>query len=363
MPRTRPGDHLRDTANTQYVSYSDECLDEWLQVNELVADTVLELHETDLYDAHCAVRHIAEVNQLHHLLKLKVPASIRSSKSFTPWLANAREHKQVDQVCVLDFSCAAKHVHHTSPAVAHFTSFDVRVGGRTVRALLDSGATCSCLSQSFIQSCGLQASSLTGSIGGIGGKVKVLGITNALVKVRKLTVKQAFHILDAPVAGYHCVLGQDFCRTNEVGVKFKPHTVELSLGSGGSSVTVNRPLSTSKSVTVERDPSSLMCVLVKDPVDTPSTSTDPDSVPRGIGQRKGCLIQIAQQAAVAYEVSITGGDSSDEMVVSTDAPCIVPPEIQQIIEKHSKGSGPLRGAIPDNTHAVNERPEGERSAS
>ena len=194
---------------------------------------------------------------------------------------------------------------------------------------------------------------MTGSIGGIGGKVKVLGITNALVKVRKLTVKQAFHILDAPVAGYHCVLGQDFCRTNEVGVKFKPHTVELSLGSGGSSVTVNRPLSTSKSVTVERDPSSLMCVLVKDPVDTPSTSTDPDSVPRGIGQRKGCLIQIAQQAAVAYEVSITGGDSSDEMVVSTDAPCIVPPEIQQIIEKHSKGSGPLRGAIPDNTHAVN----------
>ena len=36
--RPRPGDHLRDTANPKYVSYSDENLDEWLAVFVVSSD-------------------------------------------------------------------------------------------------------------------------------------------------------------------------------------------------------------------------------------------------------------------------------------------------------------------------------------
>ena len=87
-----------------------------------------------------------------------MPSSLRKNKGFSPWSVKAHEPKQVDnQMCLLDFMAAVRHVHRIS-STQHFTSLDVRIAGRMVRALLDSGATCSCLSQVLVQSCGLQAS-------------------------------------------------------------------------------------------------------------------------------------------------------------------------------------------------------------
>ena len=71
-------------------------------------------------------------------------------------------------------------------------------------------------------------------------------------------MQHTFRVLEAPVAGYHCVLGQDFRQANSACMQFISDKLELSFSSGGVSTSLCRPLSTSQAVSGTRD----VCALV-----------------------------------------------------------------------------------------------------
>jgi hypothetical protein len=75
---------------------------------------------------------------------------------------------------------------------------------------------------------------LSKGIGGVGGEVQVLGQLNVPIKLGKHQVNQGFLVVREPIAGYECLLGQGFLRTNACGIFFTPHSVSLSLGCDSS---------------------------------------------------------------------------------------------------------------------------------
>ena len=337
-------------------------LDKWLAVTVLTADTVLTVHLEDPYQAHSAVRHMQAVDHSKFVLSLVMPQALRVNKGFTPWLSEGCAPRKLcadttlipNDCCALNFVASAQHVHSTA---AHFTSFDVRVAGKTVRALLDSGATCSCISSQFSNSVGLRSPApAEGHIGGIGGAVSVKGKVIAPVKLRKLSVPQEFQVLSEPVAGYHCILGQDFWQHNSVGVQFTPDAVQFTLGTGKQKLTLNRSLDSSRQVGVTRDhaalPIALETEMMSMDLDDPDDDLDPD--PASLSQKRLAVKSVMDNAAVAYEIQITVTPEPEPDEIVATAKHTEPslhPDLQRVISKHSVDGGTLCGTIPDHTHA------------
>ena len=145
---------------------------------------------------------------------------------------------------------------------------------------------------------------------------------------------------------------EDRLPTNKACMRFQSDKVELSFSSGGMSTSLCRPLSTSQAVSSTRDTCALVCSLTSECPDIliPAPNVEPDPASRKdtvAGLRK---IQLG--VGLAYEIKISFKESDGHMVMATGSPQVLPPEIQKVIDKHSVGDGPLRGSIPDNTHAV-----------
>ena len=215
-------------------------------MQSLDRDVVLNIHGADLYDAHTAVRHVQEVETQQHSILLMLPMELRKHRAFTPWLcggktqfkarradvAQGTNRAQRQAVCVLEMRNFSKHVHSRRDDHTHFASFDMRVAGAQVRTLLDTGATCSCVSSRFATRLGLHwtIDSNIEQIGGVGGEVRVLGTLESTVKLGKQQIRQVFLVVKEPVAGYDCLLGQNFLRQNCGGIFFTEHSVSFALG-------------------------------------------------------------------------------------------------------------------------------------
>jgi hypothetical protein len=140
----------------------DNGLSQWLDCTELSQDVMLSLHGLDLYDAHTAVPHLSHVNLLGHSIFLAMPYHIRTDRGFTPWLRDGttlscecRTTHSMPNTSVksaksilLVFATGARHVHSDMSTAQHAASYNIRVGGSQIRALFDTGATCSCMSAS-----------------------------------------------------------------------------------------------------------------------------------------------------------------------------------------------------------------------
>jgi hypothetical protein len=202
----------------------DDGLSRWLDCTELSQDVMLSLHGLDPYDAHTAVRHLSSVNLLGHSICLAMPYHIRTDRGFTPWL---RDGTTLSREChtthsmpnssvrsetsiLLVFATGARHVHSDISTAQHAASFNIRVRGSQIRALFDTGVTCSCMSVSTARRLSLHvAKAAEPSITGVGGQARVTGSTSTAVKMGKSHHTQNFVVLSKSIAGYDVLLGQD----------------------------------------------------------------------------------------------------------------------------------------------------------
>jgi hypothetical protein len=336
--------------------YADNKLDEWLEVKSLDRDVILNIHGDDLYDAHTALRHLHSIDSREHSVLLMLPLTLRKHRAFTPWLTHGKTQSKVvrakqssggnkENVSILEMQNKAKHVHSSRDSTAHFASFDMRVAGSQVRTLLDTGATCSCVSAKFASKLGLQWSMVDSNmeeIGGVGGEVSVLGRLENTVKLGKKQAKQTFLVVQDPIAGYECLLGQDFLRQNCGGIFFTHSSVNFALSCderGMGQVLFSRRLVDGTTSACSHRHQSL-------PTQLQSIDDDVDSNPASHSERRKVMHDISCGRAVGYTIIIKPVKQGPK-----DTGEALPAIIQEIIEKHSGPGGTLCGTIPDHTHA------------
>ena len=355
----------------------------------------LHLSGTDVYEAHAALR------QAHDLLnsdsavtqiKIMLPLSLRNHRGFTPWLAGAytifnssaapvpqqpkvniitiqtgQPLSDSNEHCVLYLSkntptqTRALHVESANTHL-HFASFDFRISGIIQRTLADSGATCSCITERFANHLSLSKVPLDRAehIGGVGGEVRISGTVTTTIKLGKEQVDQLFYVVKEPIAGYQCLLGQDFLARHSCGLLFSPTKVSITIK--GDATTAGRVLF-SRRIAQHSDPGysvsaqSTASALAEPQIAKPAqitkhsrtaksdNNTIKDSPEQG-RSRKSLLHSIHAGTCIAFRVIIT----PQQTVVALNPEGSIPDCIQSVIDKHSTDSGTLRGSIPPNTH-------------
>ena len=340
--------------------FSDENLDPWLEKQSLDRDVVLDLHGADLYDAHTALRHAHEIDTQQHSIHLLLPMTLRKNRAFTPWLCNGKTQLKLQRgiidsgsnrqhtvnACVLELRNTVRHVHSRKEEHTHFASFDMRVAGAQVRTLLDTGATCSCVSSQYATRLGLQWTQGTHieEIGGVGGKVTVIGKLETTVKLGKQQARQTFLVLKDSVAGYSCLLGQDFLRKNCGGIFFTEHSVNFALGCTTRTmgqVVFSRRLEDGITSDCQGREKSLPTQLLPCQLDI-----DGDR-PASHKERRKMMHEVTNGLTVGYTVIIKQVEAEPEAQTMESPPAC----IKAVIDKHSQPGGTLCGKIPDHTHA------------
>jgi RNase H-like domain found in reverse transcriptase/Reverse transcriptase (RNA-dependent DNA polymerase)/Integrase zinc binding domain/gag-polyprotein putative aspartyl protease len=335
-------------------------LNPWLELQSIDRDIILDIHGSDLYDSHTALRHLHDIDTGEHSVLLILPMSLRKHKAFTPWLCNGKTQCRLGRTnasdiesngrrvsaCVLEMRNLSRHVHSRRNDHAHFASFDMRVAGAQVRTLLDTGATCSCVSSRFATRLGLHWNRDTDikEIGGVGGEVSVLGAIESTVKLGKRQIRQVFLVIKDPIAGYDCLLGQDFLRSNCGGIFFTEHSVNFALGCnewGNGHVVFSRRLIDGITSDCQSRVDSLPTKLL------PCEQEIDDDGPASHKVRRKMLHEVASGLAVGYTVVI----KKVEEQTSEQPEEVLPSCVQAVIDKHSQPGGTLCGKIPDHTHA------------
>ena len=147
-----------------------------------------------------------------------------------------------------------RHVHSTisEPKSKHAASFDFRVGGAHTQVLIDSGANVSCIALALFNTLNLPIYPIEcddENMHGLGGAVKPVGTTTASIKIGKFHAHQKFIFLQGHIAGYECLLGEDFMMIHSASLVYSPNRISLNIGMGkdgtSSIASINRKLYTS----------------------------------------------------------------------------------------------------------------------
>jgi hypothetical protein len=115
---------------------------------------VLNKHNLDWYDAHTPLRHVHAFPTSPHIVFVALPIYLQEHPAFTPYLKDgytvpAKEYAVVayaialpEHTCVFAFAANAQHVHSSLNAGDHAASFQIRVGGKSLRALFYTCCSC-----------------------------------------------------------------------------------------------------------------------------------------------------------------------------------------------------------------------------
>jgi hypothetical protein len=379
LPPPPPISESEDTS--RYSSYTDKNLDEWLNVSNLCNNVVLQLTGLDLYDSHTALRHAHELADSDYEIHVVSTLKLRKHKGFTPWFAGAKTkyrgylspdirndirvmgseledmESSKEPYCVLTFNHKINPVLLFSPHMAavntalHYATFDIRVAGNVQRTLADSGATCCCITESYRKMFDLPYephSEMIKDIGGVGGSVTVLGIVSTTVKLGKTQITQTFFVIRDPIAGYHCLLGQDFLAANSCGLLFTPSTVALAIHGMedvAGPIVCKRKLPTNNDgfTFPTHDEVNVLDTGPKEKVPMNQSDYGNDNSPLKGKKKKAMERAMFKGEEIGYRIYLAplqvAGENNE-----------VPEHIQKIIDKHSTGYGTLRGSIPPNTH-------------
>ena len=325
----------------------------WLQLDALQRDTVLSLHDLDEFDAHTALRHVHEINLGSHKLFVALPPAMRKHPAFTKFLRHGetvtrsdtayslhkREHR-VEDSTVMVFSSAAREVHTNSSL--HAASFKIRVGGKSVRALFDTGASCSCIHVEAVQQMGLHITrQQVLPLVGIGGEASVIGHVDAHVKVGASQILQRFVVLDAPISGYDVLLGQDYLALTQASIRFTATHCHLDLQSDRGNVSLSRALSTSVLMHMVHSPQLFMQGSF--PTLHPAVELSEGDEVTSLKDFKHLQHDINAGNQVAYRIALHAQTTQDGNKVPT--------VVQTVIDKHSIEGGTLCGDIPLGAHA------------
>jgi hypothetical protein len=183
------------------------------------------------------------------------------------------------------------------------------------------------------------------NVTGVGGTVNILGHLTCPVKLGKRQYDQQFLVVQQSIAGYDCLLGEDFLAAHNCGVFFHDHsvhfTVECDAQGVGTSV-YRRRLEQSQPTALVCDQGSTVPndIVLDDAI-------QPDCGLMSHRERRRLLKEISSGVTVAYRVII----SPTQTVVAVDGATDVPGCIKSVLKKHSADGGTLCGAIPNNTHA------------
>lgn len=362
-PTSRWTATLASPEASKYVQYSDLEIADWLAVKTSAESVVLAVSNSDIFVAHAAVRHAHDLCKSGVDVTLLIPKELLRHKAFTPWFADARVHQPVTVSWlrheVSETECWVVHLKHKQAAhvhaagAAHHATFDLRVAGLLSRVLLDTGATCSCVSLSLVQRAGRSYRPLTSEnrdISGIGGTAAALGSITLPVKVGKQVWDHDFLVVKDPIAGYMCLLGEDFLAAHDCGLFYAAGKVHLSVACSAKStgtVVYSRSLSSSNQAELRRDV-YLGAVSVPSVVLPLADTQARDShEPLSHSKRKKLLRLVAAGKAMGYRVVLT----PQQCVVAGSQGNSVPDLVQKVLDKHSVPGGTLCGQIPDNTHA------------
>ena len=348
-------------------TFSDEVLTEWLLTSKLSADSILTLNHEDIYDSHTAVRHIPEVDLNGHCLKLIMKQELRTNPAFTPWLTEGTTlyrglQKSIprfkqdisltshqEKVCVLHFHSRGNHI--KSPD-CHLASYDARIAGLLIRTLFDSGATCSCISQRLVQRLNLPITSSTKNqqIGGVGGAIQILGqVNNADIKLGRYHTQHPLLVVNEPIAGYDCILGQDFLKANHVAMIFSPNQLCLQINAMTKNpITLFRTTTTDLVAKIpDRDAGHFALPLTLTLQARPTSSEQEErGNPESMKSFKRFLQEINKGKQIAYQILISKVEDNTDISQSE-----IPEGIQEVINKHSQPGSTLCGKIPNHTHA------------
>ena len=170
--------------------YSDANLDEWMSVLSLDRDVDLFLTAANKYDANSALRHVMELVTPKFIINVLLSSENPCDKAFTHWLADAKTINRYWTIsllgtshsmhCMQILSTVRHSINYNFPdtedtindkITSHYASFDMHVAGMMERALLDSGATPSCVLAAFAKRMGtyIKPNPHSSKIGGFGG--------------------------------------------------------------------------------------------------------------------------------------------------------------------------------------------------
>ena len=330
--------------------FSSEYLDDWLQVKQLMKPVVLTLSGKDKYNAHTALRHMQSLYSAEHSISVVLSRNLRKHKAFTPWLKQGVTSPipetvsfpsfPAKHICCLQFVAAQSHVHSQ---FQHFASFDVRVAGNQVRTLFDTGATVSCLSKSYADRLSLSITppeSNEAALIGLGGESSTLGTITCPVKIGKVHTSHTFIVVPNPIAGYQCLIGQNFLRDNHSCLQFSPERISLTFGEHENHRAVlTRKLSDSVAM-LARTVASIATPVQQE--FSPLSRKKDRSLQRDVmnGRAVGYLLQIS---------SATGANRAQACDPRPGTDKELPSCVRTVIDKHSAPGGTLCGTIPDHT--------------
>jgi hypothetical protein len=202
---------------------------------------------------------------------------------------------------VLCFTSSNKQVHSEGIQGQHAASFPIRVDGKMLVALFDTGATCSLMHADTARSLGLAIKACNDQpITGVGGSSCILVCTS--VKIGKSNTDHQFLILETPIAGYGILVGQDFMQQVGCAIRLTPTECVLEIGTDPTHLIakIRRSLSHSLEVNIDGSPEPITARYAnvvqasRAPLDIISTRRDFKTVMHKI--RKG--------RQVAYRVAL-----------------------------------------------------------
>ena len=153
--------------------------------------------------------------------------------------------------------------------------------------------------------------------------MSIKGKITTTVKLGKRQVDQEFYVVKDPIAGYQCLLGQDFLTRHSCGLQFSPTTVSFTVG--GSPTGAGKTLYTRKFST---DLGHLSALIPSVPAPSDSAhsahSDSARSVTNGTGieppvrgkERKSLLRTIRKGTCIAFRVVITPNRPSLQQIRS-----------------------------------------------
>ena len=306
-------------------------MNDFIDSEILMQDVVLVLHDCEDDTAHLALRHVSELSLATHSVFLTLSPEQRKQRVYTPWLRDcATVMRKPTQPVLMKASGSTRHMHSTGDNRPHAASFDMRVGGKQCRVLVDTGATISVMHDVFARSLGVPLQRATGGIEGLGGRANAVGRVKAMVKLGGVHMEQAFSVISTTVSGYDVLLGQDFLIPNSGGILFSPTHVRFQVSVGGKTVTTSRPLS-----------SSILAAIKEGGM---VMSAQPDTASCVVGRKAGKrLLREARRGNIpVFAICLA---DVDKPASASGAPELHE-RIRAVIQKHSGPGGTLCGDVP-----------------
>ena len=332
---------------------------EWLEFSDCTKAIILHITEVSEDILPC-IRHLYEFPYFLHEVVICAPPELAHQPWMSPWLSakpRLRKKQEAYEAC-WHVQTPKYHISDKSPA-PHYASFDLRVNGHMTRILFDTGATVSIVSDTFIRALDLPFDRTnTTVLDGIGGQAATLGTVDLQIKIKSRMLPATCHVVHKFNPCYQVLLGQDWLRHQNWGIKFGDTEVRFSFGLDENEVFLSRPYKDDVRLASGPHAYTLHSVFNIQPVthdDCPGNVPRRKARPEPSSKRASFMVD-TRKAYQDLKRDIRSGCVSYHIFVAnevdTDAPTDKDnPLIKLVLDKHSAPGQTLNGDVPPGTTA------------